>query len=46
MTELKETGYRLEIGDLSSTKEILNREDRGNRTGNCNGGKYYRRRCC
>lgn len=25
MTELKETGYRLETGDLSSTKEILNK---------------------
>ena len=25
MTELKETGYRLETGDLGSTKEILNK---------------------
>ena len=25
MTELKETGYKLETGDLSSTKEILNK---------------------
>lgn len=25
MTELKETGYRLETGDLSSTKELLNK---------------------
>ena len=35
-----------ESDNKAEKTEATEQVTRGNRTGNCNGGKYYRRRCC